>query len=133
SVPLLPPRRGKAGRARGERGGSVPPPRPKVGVGKLRGKQGVTPAGGDEALQAFFQERNGFAKAPGHRVGIAEGRHQGAPPPSDTQAFRHLDALLEERNSCFGLSLLHIEVAKPPTTDDLTKRFPRRLADAHPR
>src|SRR5262249_56139074 len=117
----------------GEGGGWVWPARPKVGVGELRGKQGVTPAGGDEALQTFFQERNGFAKAPGHRVGIAEGRHQGAPPPSDTKAFRHLDALLEERNSCFGLSLLHVEVAEAPTGDDLAERLPRRLGEGQPR
>src|SRR5262245_62811868 len=60
-VPSLSPSTRGAERIRRELGGFVSPPRPKVGVGELRGKQGVTPAGGDEALQAFFQERNGFA------------------------------------------------------------------------
>src|SRR5215831_13402949 len=60
-VPSLPPPPRGAERFRRELGGFVAPPRPKVGVGELRGKQSVTPARGYETLQAFFQERNGVA------------------------------------------------------------------------
>src|SRR5262249_58864406 len=100
-VPSPPPPTRDAQRIGRELGGFVAPPRPEVGVGELRGEEGVAPARCNETLQAFFQERNGFAKAPGDRVRMAQGRHQGARPSGDTQAFRHLDTLFKERDGGF--------------------------------
>src|SRR5262245_54065866 len=53
-VPPLPaPTRGAEG-IRSKLRRLVPPPSPKVSVGELRGKQGVTPARCHETLQGFF-------------------------------------------------------------------------------
>src|SRR5499433_1623584 len=128
-VPSLSPPTRDAQRVRPELRGFIASPRRKVGAGELRCEQGVPPARCDETLQAFFQERNGFAKTSGDRVRMAQSRHQGARPPGDTQAFRHLDALFKERDRHSRLSLLKVEVAEPPTGDDLTERLLGGLGD----